>query len=185
MNKNTHGFTIVELLIVIVVIAILAAISIVAYNGVQDRAKTAAKVSELSQWVKLFEAYRAVNGEFPSMTVGRGYCLGTGFPTTPSGVPACREVNGVLNANMYHESDNQTLMNALKTIGSLPSRDRQPVTENNGMYPLVGPFVIATATRLEFVLVHRGSSLSECPNPTYGAWTSGNGRLICRININR
>ena len=32
-----RGFTIVELLIVIVVIAILAAISIVAYNGIQAR----------------------------------------------------------------------------------------------------------------------------------------------------
>ena len=33
-----HGFTIVELLIVIVVIGILAAISIVAYNGIANRA---------------------------------------------------------------------------------------------------------------------------------------------------
>ena len=33
-----QGFTIVELLIVIVVIAILAAITIVAYTGIQNRA---------------------------------------------------------------------------------------------------------------------------------------------------
>ena len=36
-TKNT-GFTIVELLIVIVIIGILAAITIVAYNGIQNRA---------------------------------------------------------------------------------------------------------------------------------------------------
>jgi prepilin-type N-terminal cleavage/methylation domain-containing protein len=35
---NHSGFTIVELLIVIVVIAILAALSVVAYNGIQNRA---------------------------------------------------------------------------------------------------------------------------------------------------
>jgi prepilin-type N-terminal cleavage/methylation domain-containing protein len=39
MHKTKSGFTIVELLIVIVVIAILAAISVVAYNGLQDRAR--------------------------------------------------------------------------------------------------------------------------------------------------
>jgi prepilin-type N-terminal cleavage/methylation domain-containing protein len=38
-NKQQSGFTIVELLIVIVVIAILAAITVVAYNGIQDRAR--------------------------------------------------------------------------------------------------------------------------------------------------
>ena len=35
MSKSKSGFTIVELLIVIVVIGILAAITIVAYNGIQ------------------------------------------------------------------------------------------------------------------------------------------------------
>lgn len=35
MIKSRSGFTIVELLIVIVVIGILAAVTIVAYNGVQ------------------------------------------------------------------------------------------------------------------------------------------------------
>lgn len=47
MRKSTSGFTIVELLIVIVVIGILAAITIVAYNGIQQRAKTATVQSDL------------------------------------------------------------------------------------------------------------------------------------------
>ena len=38
-SNKTKGFTLVELLIVIVVIAILAAISIVAYNGVTQKAR--------------------------------------------------------------------------------------------------------------------------------------------------
>lgn len=38
-KRNTRGFTIVDLLIVIVVIAILAAITIVAFNGIQQRAR--------------------------------------------------------------------------------------------------------------------------------------------------
>ena len=42
MNREAHGFTIVELLIVIVVIAILAAISVAAYVNIQERARFSA-----------------------------------------------------------------------------------------------------------------------------------------------
>ena len=47
MYKNSKAFTIVELLVVIVVIGILAAISIVAYNGVQQKAFDNAVLSDL------------------------------------------------------------------------------------------------------------------------------------------
>ncbi len=59
--KVQHGFTIVELLIVVVVIAILAAITIVAYNGITNRAKLAARASELESWKKQSEIYKIQN----------------------------------------------------------------------------------------------------------------------------
>ncbi len=70
-TKRQEGFTIVELLIVIVVIAILATISIVAYSGVQGRARDAKRQADLSTIVKLLEVYHADNGGYPT-------CSGTG-----------------------------------------------------------------------------------------------------------
>ena len=65
-NSSRHlGFTIVELLIVIVVIAILAAITVVAFNGVQNRANDAAVQSDLSNIAKKYELYRVDSGVYP------------------------------------------------------------------------------------------------------------------------
>ena len=56
------GFTIVELLIVIVVIAILAAITIVAYNGIQDRSRDSIRAHDLANIKKALLAYDAAYG---------------------------------------------------------------------------------------------------------------------------
>ena len=64
--QKDRGFTIVELLIVIVVIGILAAITIVAYNGVQNRAKTASAQSLANTIAKKAEAYNAIKSGYPA-----------------------------------------------------------------------------------------------------------------------
>ena len=68
-NKNIkdQGFTIVELLIVIVVIGILAAITIVAYNGIQNRGKAAAGQALATQIDNKAESYNAVKGVYPDL----------------------------------------------------------------------------------------------------------------------
>lgn len=50
--SKKDGFTIVELLVVIVVIGILAAISVVSYNGVSKKAVEASLVADLSSFKK-------------------------------------------------------------------------------------------------------------------------------------
>ncbi len=61
-NRKSVGFTIVELLIVVVVIAILAAITIVAYNGVTQRAKVSTLQSYLSSAGRLIETAKISSG---------------------------------------------------------------------------------------------------------------------------
>ena len=65
-NRLTSGFTIVELLIVIVVIAILAAISIVAFKGIQERARASEASAGLTQAKTKLELYKVDEGTYPA-----------------------------------------------------------------------------------------------------------------------
>jgi len=67
ISKSRNGFTIVELLIVIVVIAILAAITIVAYNGIQNRANDTTVQSDLRQTYTKVQEFAVVNGRYPQL----------------------------------------------------------------------------------------------------------------------
>lgn len=66
MRQKTYGFTIVELLIVIVVIGILAAIAVVAYSGIQDRARKSVLASEVSGVTRQIELHYAATGSYPT-----------------------------------------------------------------------------------------------------------------------
>lgn len=65
-KQKQTGFTIVELLIVIVVIGILAAITIVAYNGVQGRARDSSRQSGMNTIEKALGLYFVDNGGYPT-----------------------------------------------------------------------------------------------------------------------
>ena len=57
-KQKPRGFTIVELLIVVVVIAILAAITVVAYSGIQNRTNDTAVQSDLANIAQKYELYK-------------------------------------------------------------------------------------------------------------------------------
>lgn len=106
-RAQPKGFTIVELLIVIVVIAILAAITIVAYNGIQQRANNAKTTAALSAWIKAMSLYRVDNGHWPIgyVCLGQGYGMGlsgnesSGFQCRQDGGGGANE-NSTFNAAM-------------------------------------------------------------------------------------
>jgi prepilin-type N-terminal cleavage/methylation domain-containing protein len=96
LRGRQSGFTIVELLIVIVVIAILAAITIVAYNGIQTRARNSQIISGVNAYRKAIELYAVDAGAYPSVTG----CLGADYPSNAcwTGINGNRSVNATLDS---------------------------------------------------------------------------------------
>lgn len=73
VHKKEHGFTIVELLIVVVVIALLAAITLVAYSGISRQAKASSAQSAVKQAATKISSYAVLNnGVFPVSSTEAG-----------------------------------------------------------------------------------------------------------------
>ena len=82
-RRATKGFTLVELLIVIIVIAILATITIVSYNGVQKRARDTRRMDDVNKIVDMLKLYAINNGTMYTAS-GCGYNgNGTGYFNYP------------------------------------------------------------------------------------------------------
>lgn len=88
-TNKLRGFTIVELLIVIVVIAILASISIVSYNGIQNRAKATAATSAAKNVAVKAEMANTFKGYYPGTIAdfddnSESKIAGTGLKLNPT-----------------------------------------------------------------------------------------------------
>ncbi len=72
MKHIERGFTIVELLIVIVVIGVLAALVLNTFSGVQARARDTKRIDDLKKLQKAVLSYSAENGSYPIGSQGSG-----------------------------------------------------------------------------------------------------------------
>lgn len=89
-RQQERGFTIVELLIVIVVIGILAGITIVAYSGITQRANQSKIQQNAASVQSVAETMNADNGFYPALAVGTsaqfGLTGGSASTKLPNGI---------------------------------------------------------------------------------------------------
>lgn len=171
-----RGFTIVELLIVIVVIAILAALSVVAYNGIQQRARDTQRKSDIAQIVKGLELYYTIHGQYPAASGST--TINSGWSTTA-------------------DASWQNLVNLLEPHAAISKKDplntnptgESPISGTNTnafaySYFAVGAYCGAPSRQI-FILVYRlenGAQENvlhgECPSNPLGPYgTSSNYRV--------
>jgi len=180
-TSGKHGFTIVELLIVIVVIAILAAITIVAYNGIQQRARNSQRLEDIQTIAKALEMYYIDNGQFPAGQCSSNCSINPSWSTTADG-------------------SWQNLANKLvpKYLSSLPS-DPTSTHEDTGITPFsdanaydysyvgTGSYcgyngatyqVYLLNYRLEGSSQTQTESLDDCPVKALGPYSGSNLRVV-------
>ena len=160
MKKAQAGFTIVELLIVIVVIGILAAITIVAYNGIQVRAENAKTVSAIKAYQKGLSIYNINNGFYPNTAIG---CLGEDYPLNK-----CWDTSGSYIMQPALASALKTVMGSNLPMPSLTSSPNSgaiyvPITYN---YTLDG---IAVA----WIVYAMNGSTTKCTVGPIATYTGG------------
>jgi len=150
-NRNS-GFTIVELLIVIVVIAILAAISVVAYNGIQQRARNSQAVSIIQAYRKALTAYAIEHQYYPTLSSA---CLGDDYPD--AGVYATLSTRNCFRSNSTAGVIGTGFNNEIKPYlsGKIP-------TPNN---VILGSGSSPWSTRGAVFLNTSGVILNGVPNP--------------------
>jgi general secretion pathway protein G len=79
MKRNKRGFTLLELLVSMTIIAVLTAIGIVSYSSVNKRSRDVKRKSDLEQVRSALEMYRADNGAYPN--IGSGFLDAQGLDT--------------------------------------------------------------------------------------------------------
>lgn len=132
--KKQTGFTIVELLIVVVVIAILAAITVVSYNGIMGNTHDSAVKSDLRSLVNQAMQYQAENGSYPAGTGG----------AAPTGLSNIHIATGSYDMSMnnfyYCRGSTSAGLDKVAVIAQSKSGHRFVYESDKGLSDYTGPW---------------------------------------------
>lgn len=196
MSRRSDGFTVPEIIVVIVVLGILAAAGIFAWNGVQTWSQNKTRENELSQWVNTFELYKSRYAFYPGAPEGSDgggsdyvYCLGD-FSASAN---KCGEYTSS-NATHYRHATGpdpdglvaEEIRSELAKVGKTPSNSAPPIDNR-----VIGPYVAyskstaaSTVTiTADFISLFKDSS---CPDGTTEAASAPigsamSGVIACKI----
>ncbi len=154
MGKTTKqtGFTIVELLIVIVVIGILAAITIVAYGGIQARARDSQRQSDVRAITKALELYYTDNGRYPG---------GSGSTVLNAAWSTTADASWSNFATVLKPYLSQLSSDPISTAGANP---QTPVGYNYAYFSNSGGVYCGAAPYQMYILVYRFEALAPVDN---------------------
>ncbi|MDD3491814.1 MAG: type II secretion system protein [Candidatus Pacebacteria bacterium] len=69
--KNKKGFTLIEMLIVITIIAVLASLILVGMGGAQARSRDSRRIADLHNMMNALELYNSKHGLYPDYKQGK------------------------------------------------------------------------------------------------------------------
>lgn len=185
-TKKTHGFTLVEMIVVVIVIAILAMITIVAYNGAQMRAKNSQWATSLASWTKVIQLYKINTGKWPS-TGAYWSCLGNSFPASDGF--ASNECHRTDPAGTYSASVMSSLMTGLtQQVGSLPDSNLSLVyaydtANSRGSYVRGLVYQFSTTDTQPFIDYYQMGAGAQCIAGDTLAFTYNNNVIRCSRTI--
>lgn len=119
-QKHKNGFTIVELLIVIIVIGILSAVVVVAYTGITTQARTSASLSTVDQVRAKANLWNAAIGSYPDLAQLRTNTLAPTDIDTPGGASGPAEAKLPTPAMAIGATIDETRADQGKTVYYTP-----------------------------------------------------------------
>ena len=184
-NNVKQGFTIVELLVVIVVIGILAAITIVSYTGLSSKANVSSLQSDLSSAKKQLALYYIDHSAYPD-SIGNDncpspadskYCIkpssGNTFTYAPTAAsnPQSFSLFASKNGTIYSISNNSSPISAYATGGTVTTDGSYRIHT----FTTSGTLIVTTPVTADVLVVGGGGGGSGGYHPTNGFAGGGGG----------
>lgn len=167
-NTRSSGFTIIELVVVIIVLGILVGITVVSYNGAQGRARDADRRADIASLTKALEAYYSDTGQYPTTA-------GTTATITTNWIPSTN--TATWSTNTAPASLKNTLASIISVFPVDPRNNGTPNNNNQFGYAYYSGTGCGKAAGQWYLLVYRfeGSAKERFSDGDTSACAAGDG----------